>query len=116
MFRVKDSDQGRVMHCMFRIPSFRFRRSLSIHNLRQFMNRAPSQGWSKFDLTMRLAKRAIYFHSLIKANQGKPKGLLDGLEIVPLDSGSTWRGTGPTSLSPQGKGERKAKTQMMPSR
>jgi len=34
MFRVRDSDQGRVMHCMCRIPTFRFRRSLSISNLR----------------------------------------------------------------------------------
>ena len=87
MFRVKDGDQGRVMHCMCRIPTFRFRRSLSMSNLRQFINNAPPEGWGRFDLTTRLANRAIYFHSLIKANQGKPKGSLDGLEIVPLDAG-----------------------------
>ena len=34
MFRVRDGDQGKVMHCMCRIPTFRFRRSLSISNLR----------------------------------------------------------------------------------
>ena len=72
---------------MFRIPTFRFKRSVSISNLRQFMNNALPEGWGRFDLTKRLANRAIYFHSLIKANQGKPKGSMDGLEVVPLDSG-----------------------------
>ena len=51
------------------------------------MNNAPPEGWGRFDLPRRLANRAIYFHSLIKANQGKPKGSLDGLEVVPLDAG-----------------------------
>jgi hypothetical protein len=86
MFRVKEGDQGRVMHCMFRVPSFRFRRSLSMHYLKEFTKRAPAGGWEKFELGTRLAKRAIHFHSLIKVNQGKPKGTLDGLEVVPLDA------------------------------
>jgi hypothetical protein len=57
-----------------------------LYYLKEFTKRAPDGGWNKFELATRLAKRAIYFHSLIKVNQGKPKGTLDGLEVVPLDA------------------------------
>ena len=53
--------------------------------LKEFTKRAPAGGWNKFELATRLAKRAIHFHSLIKVNQGKSNGTIDGLEVVPLD-------------------------------
>ena len=80
------------------------------------MDNAPPEGWGRFDLPRRLANRAIYFHSLIKANQGKSKGSLDGLEVVLLDAGIHREGDRATSLGPQVKGERKARKRMMPSR
>ncbi len=87
MLRVREGPKGRIMHCMFRVPSFRFRRSLSVQNIKQFDDNSPLEGWDQYDLLMRLANRAIYFHSLITVNQGKPQGTLDGLEVVPLNAG-----------------------------
>ena len=87
MFRVIEGPAGRTLHCMHRVPNFRFNRSLNLQYLKQFKSSAPHGGWDQYELVLRLAHRASYFQTLISANQGKPKGSLDGLEVTPLEAG-----------------------------
>jgi hypothetical protein len=77
------------MHCVSRVLSFGFRRSLHLSYLREFSRRA---GWDKFVFTMRLAKMTNHFHNLIEVKPGQTKGLT-----------RRPRGGGPRSSKPIGR-------------
>ena len=90
MFRVRPYPDkgGRIIHCMHRVGGFRFNRSLTQANLREFS--ATIVSWNgKLDhqsMLLALALRAIHFHDLIKSYQGSDitKVDLKGKEVVPL--------------------------------
>ena len=92
MFRVRPyPDQGgRIMHCMHRVGGFRFNRSLTQANLREFS--ATVVSWNgklhHQSMLLALALRAIHFHDLIKSYQGRDitKVDLKGKEVVPLQA------------------------------
>ena len=74
---------------MHRIGGFRFNRSINATNLRQykpttltFNGTGDSQS-----LLLRFAQRALYFHDVIRKNQGKTKESLKGQEVAPLNAG-----------------------------
>ena len=80
---------GRVLHCMHRIGGFRFNRSISATNLRQYKptNVIFKGIGDSHSLLLRFAQRALYFHDVIKKYQGKTKESLKGLEVAPLNAG-----------------------------
>ena len=90
MFRVRIlPGEGRVLHCMHRIGGFRFNRSISANNLRQYKptNLVFNCIGDSHSLLLRFAQRALYFHDVIKKNQGKTKESLKGYEVAPLNAG-----------------------------
>jgi hypothetical protein len=69
MFRVRPyMEKGRIIHCMHRVGGFRFNRSLTQANLREFS--ATVLSWNgKVDhqsMVLSLAFRAIHFHDFVK--------------------------------------------------
>jgi hypothetical protein len=73
MFRVRPYPDkgGRIIHCMHRVGGFRFNRSLTQTNLREFS--ATIVSWNgELDhqsMLLALAFRAIHFHDFVKRRQ-----------------------------------------------
>ena len=74
MFRVRTvPGKGRILHCMHRIGGFRFNRSVNATNLRIYQPLICIIGGKGGDfesLLMRLARRALYFHDVVRKYQG----------------------------------------------
>ena len=87
MFRVRPyPDKGRILHCMHRVGGFRFNRSLTQANLREFSaTMVTFNGQLDHQSMLRaLAHRAIHFHDFVKKHQQSKKEDLRGEEVVPL--------------------------------
>ena len=81
MFRVRPyPDKGRILHCKHRVGGFRFNRSLTQANLREFS--ATMVSWNgQLDhqsMLRALALRAIHFHDFVKKHQQSKKEDLKG--------------------------------------
>ena len=82
MFRVRPyvDKGGRLIHCMHRVGGFRFNRSLTQANLREFSATMVAFNGQLDHQTMlrALALRAIHFHDFVKRHQQSKKGDLEG--------------------------------------
>jgi hypothetical protein len=81
MFRVRPyPDKGRIIHCMHRVGGFRFNRSLTQANLREYSATVLSfNGQIDHQSMLRaLVFRALHFHDFVKRHQGSRKEDLKG--------------------------------------
>ena len=86
LFRVKKGPDGvRTLHCLHRIGGFRFNRSISATNLRNYKKVDKPPGTNS--LITKMAQRAVYFHKFMWENHSKYRGTLKGKEVVPLYAG-----------------------------
>ena len=98
LIRVRKSEDGKskIRHCMYRIGSHRFPRSLKFINLKPFNNAWGEENESAHGLVQRMTRRVLFIHACITKFTGKsqkavlpeelkfPEGAT--LEIKPTES------------------------------
>jgi hypothetical protein len=98
LIRVRKSEDGksRIRHCMYRIGSHRFPRSLKLTNLKSFYNPWGEDNEDAQGLVKKMTMRVMFIHACITKFTGKsqkavlpeelkfPEGAT--LEIKPIES------------------------------
>jgi hypothetical protein len=90
MIRVRKDDENdcKITHCMSRMGSYRFPRSLNVTNLKEYKEHplAP-EGHSSEGLIQRLTRRAIFFHQFMSKHQGRNHKVISHAELeIPDDA------------------------------
>jgi len=81
--RTSEDGKSKIRHCMYRIGSHRFLRSLKFTNLKPFNNAWGEEHEEAHGLVQRLTRRVMFIHACITKFTGKTQKsvLLDELKV-----------------------------------